>query len=241
MTQQPTTVTLDDDIYPMVARLSASLPSVIDLAPFGGVISPLVATQIREALIYRVEEVGRRAADAFGGGDFAVASILTRGVMEAASLTVFLAATIEQALKSFHLGKLQGRLESLAYGTRLKAPEGEKQPAVAINVLKCIDAVAKKHQRFRDHYDVLSELTHPNHAGVTGLYTKLDAPNLQIKLGRPTADRPLMKHTINGLAVCLELFIVHYEKVGALMPAFIAACQASVARGDAGADREQIG
>ncbi len=79
------------------AALSASLPSKVEIAALG-VLSkaPFQLLTIREALIWRTEELARNACDALEKEDFAVTALLTRGITESAAMTWYLMEILEQ-------------------------------------------------------------------------------------------------------------------------------------------------
>ena len=68
------------------AALSASLPSKVEIAALGVLsTAPFQLLTIREALIWRTEELARNACDALEKEDFAVTALLTRGITESAA------------------------------------------------------------------------------------------------------------------------------------------------------------
>jgi hypothetical protein len=75
----------------LAARLSASLPNKIDIAQLGvRSKAPFQLLSVREALIWRTEELARGACDAIDREDFTVAALLVRGVAESAAMTWYL-------------------------------------------------------------------------------------------------------------------------------------------------------
>src|SRR5260221_1345449 len=79
------------------ASLSASLPSKVEIAALG-VLSkaPFQLLTIREALIWRTEELARNACDALEKEDFAVTALLTRGITESSAITWYLMELLDQ-------------------------------------------------------------------------------------------------------------------------------------------------
>ena len=72
----------------LTQRLSQSLPAFVDVAALGvRSKAPYQLLVVREALIWRTEELARNACKALEGDDFAVAAILTRAITENAALT----------------------------------------------------------------------------------------------------------------------------------------------------------
>src|SRR5487761_337513 len=72
----------------MTQRLSQSLPELIDVAALGvRSKAPYQLLVVREALIWRTEELARNACNSLECEDLAVAAILTRSITENAALT----------------------------------------------------------------------------------------------------------------------------------------------------------
>jgi hypothetical protein len=72
----------------MTQRLSQSLPESIEVAALGvRSKAPYQLLVVREALIWRTEELARNACNSLESDDFAVAAILTRAITENAALT----------------------------------------------------------------------------------------------------------------------------------------------------------
>jgi hypothetical protein len=81
----------------LAARLSESLPLKIEIAAIG-VLSkaPFQLLTVREALIWRTEELARSACDALEKEDFTVAALLTRSIAESAAMTWYLLEILEK-------------------------------------------------------------------------------------------------------------------------------------------------
>jgi hypothetical protein len=88
-------IALEVDIRQTLANLAGSLPRSVGVAAIG-VISkaPYKALAVREALIWRTEELGRGAYEMFPRGDLASAILLTRGVVECTALMARLAQVV---------------------------------------------------------------------------------------------------------------------------------------------------
>jgi hypothetical protein len=78
------------------AGLSASLPNKIEIAALGvRSEAPFQLLTVREALIWRTEELGRGGCDAIEKEDFTVAALLTRSIAESAAMTWYLLEILE--------------------------------------------------------------------------------------------------------------------------------------------------
>jgi len=80
----------------LAAGLSASLPDKIEVAALGvRSKAPFQLLTVREALIWRTEELARGACDALEKEDFTVAALLIRSIAESAAMTWYLLEILE--------------------------------------------------------------------------------------------------------------------------------------------------
>jgi hypothetical protein len=80
----------------LAAGLSASLPDKIEIAALGvRSKAPFQLLAVREALIWRTEELARGACDALEKEDFTVAALLIRSIAESAAMTWYLLEILE--------------------------------------------------------------------------------------------------------------------------------------------------
>jgi hypothetical protein len=91
----PEEIDLEADIRQTLANLAGSLPESVDVVAIGvRSKAPYKALAVREALIWRTEELGRGAYEMFQRGDLASAILLTRGVVECTALMARLAQIV---------------------------------------------------------------------------------------------------------------------------------------------------
>jgi hypothetical protein len=168
-------------------------------------------------LIWRTEELARTACDALERDDFATAAILTRAVTENAALAWMLLDLLEKRA-SYSPQQLNDKLMRMLAGSGLwdEAPK-------PVHVLDCLRKMDKTIPGVLQSYDQLSEFAHPNWAGVSGLYSKIDKPNFTVNFGRglQLADetRDMITKTLLG---SLGGFEYAYNRISDLMPAFLA-------------------
>jgi hypothetical protein len=215
MTENPDTVA---DVRAWVDRLRSSLPQSVDVAALGVKSkAPFQLLCTREALIWRTEELARNACDALERDDFAAAAILTRAVTENAALAWQLLDVLEARAK-YTPQKLNDLLMRLLGGSKAW-PEAPK-PVHVHDGLRKMD---KKIPGVLSSYDSLSEMTHPNSAGVVGLYSKDDKPNFIMHFGRGLRGVDSSRGMItNAMLGSLGAFEYAYNRIADLMPAFLA-------------------
>jgi hypothetical protein len=211
-----------NEIKGRIVAIESSLPKHVDaLAVSRTAKLPFKALLYREALIWRIAELGRSALQTFEHDELASAILLTRAAIETSAAVWYLCAKLDSALESGTLGDIDDYLMKLAMGSKTN-PEMPQ----AINVLTFVDHVDKTIQGFRGRYDVLSEFAHPNWAGTTFLYSKSDPPNFCTDFGTTVRDvSGAKKSGVIGLSVALMIFERSYNRIGDSLPAFIMLCE----------------
>ncbi len=192
-------------------RLALSLPHRVDLqGPAQRFVTAGLLHMIRAGLIWRMEEVSRRAVAALEERDLVVGAILSRAAMETVALAMHVHHQVSTALDADASGDLKQKLTGIWVGSKAW-PENPG----AVNILTCIDRVERNIPGFRKSYDSLSEAAHPNWAGVSGAYSTIDQPRLMVSLdreGRNPANR--LSTALQPLAGSLELFESYYNLLG---------------------------
>jgi len=115
--------------------------------------------------------------------------LLTRAAVEPTAALWYLCNKISSALKAGNLGDVDDYLMRLSLGSRI----WEESPD-PINVLTFVDCVNKTVEGFRQQYDSLSEYSHPNYSGTTGLYSKNDTENIVTDFGANVRNTESPKH-----------------------------------------------
>jgi hypothetical protein len=213
MTDTPDTVA---DVRARVGRLRANLPRSIDVAALG--VKPKAPFRLlctREALIWRTEELARTACDALARDDFAAAAILTRAVTENAALAWKLLEVVD-ARERYTPQQLSEILMRMLAGSK-SWPETPNP----FHVLDCLRKMDKKIPGVFACYESLSEIAHPNWAGVAGLYSKNDQASFTAYFGRNLrgvdSSRGMKASAMIG---SLDAFEYAYNRISELMPAF---------------------
>ncbi len=208
--------------------LTASLPEGVDLLMLSPRTKTAVKVQLlREALLWRQEELARNAVDSLERGEVVVPAMLTRAAMETAALLVYIYEAVEKAIN----GGITPQLDEKLYGILTGSKSIPESPG-AINVLTLIDRVTRKIPMFRVSYDSLSEATHPNWAGVHGAYSSLDQASMTVSYRRGGSNfqgKALV--ALLPLAGSLDLFISYYGHLGELLPEFVRVCEDAISAG----------
>jgi hypothetical protein len=200
----------------MTQRLGQSLPQHIEVAALGvRSKAPYQLIVVREALIWRTEELARNACKSLERDDFAVAAILTRSITENAALTWKLKEILDK-----RAGKSPEELNAALMRALAGSKTWEDAPA-PYNVLSCVDALAKTIEGARQTYDSLREISHPKWRGVMGLYSKTDEEKFITYFGHGFGGSFAKPQITTALCAALGTFEYAYNAISDAMPQWI--------------------
>jgi hypothetical protein len=200
-----------------VESFGASLPTSVGVLALGvREKAPFIAMCLRESLLWRVEELGRNALAALERGDEATGIVLARCVTEATAMIWRLHSLLENRAAR-RAAALHDDLKNMWLGSR-------HDPAMpkAINIMTMIDHLDREIPRFRHTYDMLSEVAHPNWTGVAGLYCRTDYEEHIAYFGRGVRGDHNSRSASSLLVGGLGLFQHAYNKIGDLLPDWLA-------------------
>jgi cation transport protein ChaC len=213
---------LMDEIRGRLELLESNLPTHVD----GFALSthtkiPFKVLLYRDALIWRMTELSRAAFESFEGDKLGSAVILTRAAVETSAAQWYLWRKLNGAVQARTVGDIDKDLMKLVMGSKTNPDLPQ-----AINVLTFIDHTSKDIDGFREQYDNLSEVAHPNWAGTTLLYSKPDPQSLCADFGANIrGDRGTKQVGALNLSVALMIFERNYALIADLMPSFVALCE----------------
>jgi len=160
-------------------RVAASLPDII---PAAGLTLksklPFKALMIRELLIHRVSELASAAVENFEKGRTVAGVSLTRAVVESVAVLYALHEHVAKFLQDKDAESLDGFLMKTLMGSR-----SDGDLPVATNIITLVNRLHKEVDGARPLYDALSEITHPNWAGLLGSFGTLDRQKYELLLG----------------------------------------------------------
>jgi hypothetical protein len=200
----------------LTQRLSQNLPVSIDVAALGvRSKAPYQLLVVREALIWRTEELARNACDAIQSDDFSVAAILTRAITENAALTWKL-----KEIQDKRSGKSPEELNAALMRALSGSSTWEGAPA-PYHVLSCLDILTKTIDGARQTYESLSEFAHPNWRGVLGLYSNTDTEKFITYFGHGFGGPLARRQITTALCAALGVFEYAYNAISDGMPQWI--------------------
>jgi hypothetical protein len=214
-----------------LARLEALRPTRVVRVRENGRI-PYKVLDYRGAITWRFAEFARASLDAFAREQYAAAILLARGAMECAASLWYLYSKVDETVSGGSLDDLDRCVMRLLLG-RKKKPD-DLPPDVdapdAINVMTFLDHIDKKMKGvgFRDHYEQLSEIAHPNWEGALGLFAHHDSANGWTDLGagiRPSSVEAHRNGGLISLSATVLVFEHAYSAIEGLMPSLIERCK----------------
>mgnify|MGYP001806019569 FL=1 len=197
----------------MADIIASSLPDRIQISALSLKSKiPFKAIALRELLLHRISALATPGVELFEQKKFIPAVILTRSIAETFALFYAMYDKIICFLDTKNIDKLDDFLMPSLVGARnfdkLRSPQ---------NILKWIDCVDKKIiPNFRNNYDNLCEITHPNWAGILGALGKIDHQAFELKLGL-IKDSPTQMAGLNTLSSTLMAFYHYYNASADLM------------------------
>jgi hypothetical protein len=227
-----TIATCIHEIAETFAVLESNLPRRVD----GFALSqkskmPWKVLLYREALIWRMVELSRRAFESFASDQLVCGIVLTRAVLEVSAALWFLCAKVEAVVDSKIVGDVDEYLVKLAMGTATGWPENSAPGAVAmprpVKVGKMLEQTEEDIEGFSHQYGVLSEYAHPNWAGTVLLYSDTDRQTAVTVFGRYMRNaEPTKAIGAVNLNAALKMFQSRYNRMSDLLPSFIDLCEA---------------
>jgi hypothetical protein len=184
----------------------------------------------KEALTWRMAELGRDAFTAFHDRRYSSAMLLTRAAIETAAAFWYFHKALRSAIDTGNLEDAEVQFRRIVFGVR-----NDPEMPTAINVLNCVDHLNKTVDGARENYDILSEYSHPNYAAVTGLFAKISPPSPIVTFGQAVGRDPRSVGLAN-LSAALMLFEFVHEKIRNAMPEFVARCEQLVGQEGNSAD-----
>lgn len=224
MTKEKALGDLLEDLQNMVITLKSSLPkesSLIIPKPT----DPLQILHLREACYHRITELADSACSAFKQTNMAAGYLLAKAIMETFALFWCFVDQLKNALKHDDLEGLRGVLARMAIG--VKVYEGEEQESKAfdqnresidwlltpMHVTEFMKHVAQEIPPFKDQYDYLCEMVHPNSLGLIRAYVKNDWDRGVSYFGKEQGRLGgHLESDLEGLLLVLEGFMTRYRE-----------------------------
>jgi hypothetical protein len=170
---------------------------------------PFKAKSCREMMLIRTSELASGAVDSLKRKRPVVAATLTRSVMESMAK----AHELQRILDDFVI-KPEGKDLDAALMQYLFGSRNNSNLPNATNILTAIDRTEKMIPHFRENYDRLSELAHPNFLGGLGAFVELDLEQNSLGLTNPKRKNDLLVMVAGILIGTLHGFVVFYNHVG---------------------------
>lgn len=225
-------VALMDEIRGSLELLESNLPKRVDakaVSPTSKL--PFKMLLYREALIWRMAELGRTAFESFERDRLVSAIVLARAAAETSAALWYLCAKVAASVESNAIGDIDDHLMKLVAGMATGAPKIDASATdVAlprpVKVGAFLNQADKDIEGFSHQYGILSEYAHPNWAGTTLIYAKDDPENLWTDFGQNIRKGESTKRIgVGNLSVALAMFETSYNRITGLLPAFTKLCE----------------
>jgi len=227
-----------NEIRERVKLFESSLPRRVDAKAVSPISKlPYKALLYREALIWRMAELGREALESFEKNKLVSAIVLTRATVETSAALWYLCAKVDAVVKSSVVGDIDDYLMRLMMGSATGATSNDPNatdPVLPrpIKVGAFLKEVDKDIDGFSHQYGILSEYAHPNWAGTALLYSKHNPEDRSTIFGQNIRGARSKNIGVLNLSVALMMFERSYARIGDLMPTFIALCESGLKTSD---------
>lgn len=160
-------------------------------------------------MLMRTSELASGAVDSLKLKRPVVAATLTRSVMESMAKAHELQRTLDEFVLKPDGKDLDASLMQYLFGSRSNANLPN-----ATNILTAVDRTEKLIPHFRENYDRLSELAHPNFLGGLGAFAELDLERNFLGLTNMKRKNDILVMVAAILIGTLHGFVVFYNHVG---------------------------
>lgn len=214
------------EIRVIVETLKASLPTKA-LLGCSKAIDPSRALHLREACFHRITELAESAYDAFVKENYVSGYLLSRAVMETMALFWYFCDQVAESIKTQDLDHIRDVLSKALTGAKAAKAKEAGCSLDSVHILNLIRHVAKQVPPFADHYDFLSEVAHPNAAGLIKAFVQIDWDQRMVYFGKEQGKlESLLEFDLEALAINLKVFIDLYDKSAELLEKFQELCEA---------------
>jgi hypothetical protein len=185
----------------LVSTLKETLPPKVAAVPQGIPPEfPFKVLSLREPLLCRIVDLVEASIQLCKTDKGMGATILARAVLlEATALLFGLAEIAEGVMKGANFDDFDRRLNAMLVGGR-----NRKTPVEATNILTHIKKMDKTFEDILEHYDLLSEIAHPNFAGVLGSYGRIGSVKFELIVGPRERLKSIVEQVVvPTLCLCL--------------------------------------
>ncbi len=238
-----TTNELLEDLNHVVRALKSNLskhaPIFVGASPNShSSLDPVRALHLREACLHRITELAESAYNGFKHGNLVTGYLLARAIYETVALFWYFLDQIQESLELGDIEELRDVLTRMLLGSKIEtvkknvadildhSNEASGQSLDPIHVSKLINHVAEKIPPFKEHYDFLCEITHPNAMGLIKAYVKNDFQTGIAYFGKEQGQfASHLGMDLEALIVILESFIESYNESANMLASFQKNCE----------------
>ncbi|MBC7543777.1 MAG: hypothetical protein H7338_13710 [Candidatus Sericytochromatia bacterium] len=218
-----------DEAEKAVARIEASLVDRLDPASLSVRAKiPFKVVAFSEALLWRSADLGRVSLSLFKAEEGMPACIIARSLIECGALFWYVAGLVRSAIKLKTVNVIDEKIRQLLLGSRDRTTE-----VAALNVVTVIEKIGREHSFFKEQYEALCEIAHPNWIGVSGLFSKIDGKNIWVDFAKyRRCSDDIKDYGLCSLNSALYFVATHHREISDLMPEFVALCEQCLSDGE---------
>jgi hypothetical protein len=180
----------------------------------------------REVSARRFLELSRNAISNYESDNFVTAVVLTRAALETTAALWYLKIKIETVVKTGTLADINDIndcLNRLMLGGKTNPNSRVPEP---INVLSFVDKTDKSFKGYRQQYDELSEVSHPNWSGTLLPYSKGYKKEKRTDFVKDIQVlEAATSLSIDNLDITSSIFELCYSDISDIMPKFVGVCE----------------
>src|SRR6185295_9360344 len=163
----------------LVSDFKETLPPKVVAAPQGIPPQfPFKVLSLREPMLCRIVDLVEASLQLCKANKGMGAAILARAVLEATAVLFALAEGVEGIANGEDVAAFEERLIAMLVGSK-----NQETPVQATNILTHMKKMDKTFEGIFGHYELLSELAHPNFSGVLRSYGQLGSDKCELILG----------------------------------------------------------
>lgn len=179
---------------------------------------------LREALLWRSEEISRNCISLLRSGDIVTAAVLSRCLTENSAVCWY----AMELILDRNSGKRINDFDEFSMRLLMGHKTWEEMPD-PVNIMTQIDKADKTVSGLRANYDRLSELTHPNYMGTSFMFSQIDRNKILTNFSRyPRNKNKFVKSVLASHNGSLAMLKHSYNRITDYLPKLISICEEEI-------------
>lgn len=175
----------------------------------------------QQAILYRIVMLAEGCSSMWNTRNILGSILCARALIETVALIFDFEKQLQRFCENNDLSAIDSLVMNRTFSTRLEGWYEQADNTQATNILGHIDKLEKLIEGARHHYDLLSEICHPNSLGHNFLFGKLDQETARVNLSETICFRQDMLHHILAAFCLIRLADNCINKIDKLIPTVI--------------------